>query len=176
MLNIDVCNISNLLQSFEFCKSSLLFNFWYVVWLNMSRMFYLFTVNFLNRNIYPYGRCKITCVLNRLLHEIVGVTAVIKVIIFYGKVIICLVLVYLTKYYSILHYHWKIGKINLFECVSVADMTHTSKYILFFSVVTNQFISMICGSSVLINLGGNEFHIYRLFYILLSITSTSCLL
>jgi hypothetical protein len=71
----------------------------------MFRMFYLFTVNFLNGNIYPYGRCKITCVLNRLLHEMVGITVAIKVTIFYDKVNICLVLVYLTKYYSILHYH-----------------------------------------------------------------------
>jgi hypothetical protein len=47
---------------------------------------WLFTMKFINENMYSYRTVKISHILNRLLHEFLGLTPAIDLIIFFCKV------------------------------------------------------------------------------------------
>jgi hypothetical protein len=74
---------------------------------------WLFTMKSSNDNMYSRGRVRISDLLNRLLHEFLGLTPAINLTIFFCKVNVFLLFDELPqKNYSILHCRVKIGEIN----------------------------------------------------------------
>jgi hypothetical protein len=70
----------------------------------VSKYSWLFTMKSSNGNMYSHGSVKFSNLLNRLLHEFLGLTPAINLTIFFCKVNIYSLLDELhTKNYSILH-------------------------------------------------------------------------
>jgi hypothetical protein len=76
----------------------------------VSKYSWLFTMNLINKNIYSHRTVKISNLLNRLLHEILGFTLSVVLWIFFCGVNTCLLLCELPQ--KIIHSRVKVGKIN----------------------------------------------------------------
>jgi hypothetical protein len=77
--------------------------------------------------MYSHERGRISSLLKRFLHESLGLAPAISLTIFFCRVKIFFAVGCITpKNYTIFHYRVKVGEINRFESLSVADLKHTS--------------------------------------------------
>jgi hypothetical protein len=84
----------------------------------------LFTTKFINGMVYSLGRVKIPNLLNRFLHETLGVIPEIKQTNLFRKANIYLLLNGLPRKHSVLLHQVKISKMYWVDSASVVDVTH----------------------------------------------------